>query len=213
MDETKLLLNIPEADNINHIVIFLTGTIPLPVGMAGAVYFSWPDPNAPPNWQYLGYISNNKPSAIFKISQLKKLHEMDENGLSTAFSQFNVFGSQPISYIAQVGVSIESEAAVNQLVPATVRKTKITLNFVLSIYFKKNLIKLHRPLRQIIHNLAKKCWKISSISLAVLPLLSLKWCLIHLRRLCHYRQYKPGIKTSNVDYNKIPTFGSETSIR
>lgn len=54
VDETKFLLNIPEADNINHIVIFLTGTIQLPVGLAGAVYFSWPDPNAPPNWQYLG---------------------------------------------------------------------------------------------------------------------------------------------------------------
>lgn len=211
MDETKLLLNISEADNINHIVIFLTGTIPLPVGMAGAVYFSWPDPNAPPNWQYLGYISNNKPSAIFKISQLKKLHEMDENGLSTAFSQFNVFGSQPISHIAQIGVSIESEAAVNQLAPATVRKTKTTLNFELSIYF--NAFNYHRPLHQIIHNLARKCWKISSISLAALQLLSLKWCPIHLRRLFHYRQYKPGIKTLNADYSKTPTFGSETSIR
>lgn len=155
VEEGKFLLNIPEADNINHIVVFLTGTIPLPVGTAGAVYFSWPDPNAPPNWQFLGkvasvyefkgkklciqtnkkqclnrifrvfvwvlgYISNNKPSAIFKISTLKKLDEMETNGLSAAMSQFNVFGSQPISHAAQIGVSIEPESQVTQLVPATV---------------------------------------------------------------------------------------------
>lgn len=58
--EGKFLLNIPEADNINHIVIFLTGTIPLPAGLAGAVYFSWPDPNAPPNWQFLGMVNATK---------------------------------------------------------------------------------------------------------------------------------------------------------
>lgn len=58
--EGKFLLNIPEADNINHIVIFLTGTIPLPAGLAGAVYFSWPDPNAPPNWQFLGMVNVTK---------------------------------------------------------------------------------------------------------------------------------------------------------
>lgn len=39
VEEGKFLLNIPEADNINHIVIFLTGAIPLPGGLAGAVYF------------------------------------------------------------------------------------------------------------------------------------------------------------------------------
>lgn len=60
VEDGKFLLNITEADNINHIVIFLTGAIPLPAGLSGAVYFSWPDPNAPPNWQYLGmYRSNN----------------------------------------------------------------------------------------------------------------------------------------------------------
>lgn len=120
LEESKLLLNIPEADNINHIVVFLTGAIPLPMGMACSVYFSWPDPHAPPNWLYLGYISNTKPSAIFKISQLKKLDEMEMNGLSSALSQFNVFGNQPISHIAQIGVSIEPESTVTQLVPATV---------------------------------------------------------------------------------------------
>ncbi|XP_031640627.1 protein OPI10 homolog [Contarinia nasturtii] len=121
VDEGKFLLNIPEADNINHIVIFLTDAIP--VGLAGAVYFSWPDPVAPPSWQFLGYISNNKPSAIFKISTLKKLDEMETNGLSAAMSQFNVFGAQPISHTAQIGVSIEPEATVTQLEPATTSPT------------------------------------------------------------------------------------------
>lgn len=111
--DAQFLITIPEADNVNHVVVFLTGTTPFPEGMAGAVYFSWPDPTAPPAWQFLGYISNSKPSAIFKISQLKKLDEMPS-------STVNVFGANlPISHTAQIGVSIEPEGNLMQQTPAT----------------------------------------------------------------------------------------------
>ena len=33
--ETQFLTTIHDADNINHIVVFMTGTIPFPQGMGG----------------------------------------------------------------------------------------------------------------------------------------------------------------------------------
>ena len=94
------MITIPEADNVNHIVLFLTGSVPFPEGVAGQVFFSWPDPNAPPNWQLLGHIANTKPSVIFKISSLKKLHEMGD------YSNLNTFGQQAICHNAQIGISV-----------------------------------------------------------------------------------------------------------
>lgn len=111
IDDSKFLINIPEADNINYIVTFLTGSSPLPLGTAAAVYWSWPDPHNPSRWQFLGFISNSKPSAIFKISQLKKLHELEQQ------ETIMQFGSDAISHIAQVGISIEPEVSILQQIP------------------------------------------------------------------------------------------------
>ncbi|XP_077297197.1 protein OPI10 homolog isoform X2 [Arctopsyche grandis] len=111
--ESQFLTTITDVDSINHIVIFLTGAIPLPEGTVGMVYFSWPDPNAPPNWQLLGHISNSKPSAIFKISSLKKLSEMTSNGY------VGTFGQQKICNNAQIGISIEPEINAQLQLPTT----------------------------------------------------------------------------------------------
>lgn len=65
------------------------------------VYFSWPDEEAKPNWQLLGILSNNKPSAIFKLSNLKQHCDTSSQPLN-AFSQF-----PSITINAQIGISIE----------------------------------------------------------------------------------------------------------
>nr|CAG4645801.1 EOG090X0D82 [Lynceus sp. MCZ IZ 141354] len=103
----QFLTTVPDADNVNHIVVFLTGVQPLPEGFGGSVYFSWPDPAAPPSWQYLGFISNAKPSAIFKITKLKHLN-----------NPANITFGSAISHNAQIGISIEPMFQIQSLTPA-----------------------------------------------------------------------------------------------
>lgn len=83
------MITIPNADDINHVVVFLTGMVPLPVDMAGAVFFSFPDPSSPPSWIYLGYICNEKPSAIFKINKLKRMTTGKSINQSITLSQID----------------------------------------------------------------------------------------------------------------------------
>ena len=109
---TNVVSEIVDADNVNHIVIFLTGAIPFPDDMGGAVYFAWPQPGGgEPVWQLLGSISNAKPSAIFRISRLK---QSDENLSST-----NSFLGQGRGRTnAVVGISVEPLITLQGLTPA-----------------------------------------------------------------------------------------------
>ncbi|XP_054257292.1 protein OPI10 homolog [Macrosteles quadrilineatus] len=104
--ERQFVTVIPNADDTDHLAVFLTGQICFPAGAAGLIYFSCPDPNAPPNWQLLGYISNDKPSSVFKITGLKN-NVIEQSG-------FLQFAQQAISHNAQIGISVEPIEVVQQ---------------------------------------------------------------------------------------------------
>ncbi|KAL1123939.1 hypothetical protein AAG570_001709 [Ranatra chinensis] len=112
VDEKHFLITIPDADNIHHVAVFLTGTVAFPPGFSGlmlfAVYYSLPDPNAPPNWRLMGFISNEKPSSIFRISGLKI-----DDPPSSGFLQF---AQHKISHVAQIGIAIDTDEVVKQQV-------------------------------------------------------------------------------------------------
>lgn len=113
VSETQFLFNIPEADKINHVVIFMTGQTPFPDDFGGAVYFSWPRPEGPA-WILLGHITNAKPSAIFKISSLKASSDDEQSGNGPHFGAM----SHQQSHLAQIGVSVEPLSQLAQQTPA-----------------------------------------------------------------------------------------------
>lgn len=107
----KFVFNLADYESVNHVVVFMLGTVAFPAGMGGAVYFSLPDPDSVggPVWQLLGFITNDKPSAIFKIS-----------GLKAGVGASHPFGAMaPSASIAQVGVSVEALDQLAQQIPAT----------------------------------------------------------------------------------------------
>ncbi len=61
----------------NHVVVFLTGHLPFPPGMGGSVYIVGESQQSiggqassgVKDYIFMGFISNDKPSAIFKLAQ------------------------------------------------------------------------------------------------------------------------------------------------
>ncbi|KAF2357041.1 protein of unknown function DUF775 [Trinorchestia longiramus] len=111
--DTRFVITLTDADSINHVVVFMTGTLPFPDDLGGAVYFSWPSPEGAPEWHFLGTITNQKPSAIFKISGLKT------NMPAPSQNPFLLSHPQQSSHHAQIGISAEPLQVINGLTPAT----------------------------------------------------------------------------------------------
>ncbi|EJD01996.1 DUF775-domain-containing protein [Fomitiporia mediterranea MF3/22] len=63
IDETHATFELPSVSTINHICVFLLGTVPFPDGYGATVHLHWPGKG----FQLLGALSNDKPSAIFRV--------------------------------------------------------------------------------------------------------------------------------------------------
>ncbi|WVR04177.1 hypothetical protein IAU60_001177 [Kwoniella sp. DSM 27419] len=63
IDETHFVFPLEQPYEINHLTVFLLGTVPFPDGYGASVHFAWPGKEYIP----LGVLTNHKPSAIYRL--------------------------------------------------------------------------------------------------------------------------------------------------
>eukprot|EP01135_Chromosphaera_perkinsii_P010199 Nk52_evm65s2039 gene=Nk52_evmTU65s2039 len=127
--ENRFVFSIQDPEDLNHIVAFMTGVTPFPMGMGASVYFCYKDPSGTEmDWQLLGVLSNDKPSAIFRVAGLKPkkamvdqpaMGSMNGNFTGHQLTTFNSFNSvNPVTgpSVAQIGISVEPLEVIEQMV-------------------------------------------------------------------------------------------------
>ncbi|EIM20261.1 UPF0220-domain-containing protein [Wallemia mellicola CBS 633.66] len=96
VDETHFTFTLSKPEELNHVVIFLTGQIAFPEGIGATVHFLFPGYEK--GWQLLGKLSNDKPSAIFRLRGSAIPSKLSSNTLNTV----NNNNTQAI-----IGISVE----------------------------------------------------------------------------------------------------------
>ncbi|KEP55510.1 putative inositol metabolism protein OPI10 [Rhizoctonia solani 123E] len=114
IDETHVAFTIESAVNVNHICVFMLGTVPFPPGYAATVHFHWPGKG----FQLLGMLSNEKPSAVFRLRGSYTPAQLQSH--STLSSAAAIGGPAPAvnDVTAILGIAVEPIQAVEAQISA-----------------------------------------------------------------------------------------------
>ncbi|KAG0088710.1 hypothetical protein BGZ93_005245 [Podila epicladia] len=103
VDVNKFTFQLDDAENINHIVVFLLGTVPFQPGYAATVHLLWPNKT----WQLLGMLSNHKASAIFRLKAARPPNTGSTGHPSDMAMEGDSTGSGSSPITATLGISME----------------------------------------------------------------------------------------------------------
>lgn len=112
--QDQFITSLDNVSTINHIVVFLTGEVPFSNGFGGSIFFGWPTGTGEVAWQFLGYITNDKPSAIFKLGKVKPEDAVVQNPFMAAQGQLAAMSNTS----ALLGISVEPQSDIAQKTPA-----------------------------------------------------------------------------------------------
>nr|XP_039255984.1 protein Hikeshi-like [Styela clava] len=116
IEEMKVLFDLEDITDANHIVVFMTGQTPFPDGFGGAVYLNLPSASGESNWLLLGHLTNQKPSSIYKITGIKKDFEQSTPNV---FGSMTALPSPAQPHHAQLGIAVEPLTMLVQQTPVS----------------------------------------------------------------------------------------------
>ena len=107
---TNVVFDLPCAESIKSVAVFLTGAVALPENAVAAVYFAWP-PYA--SFRFLGYVSAAKPSAVFRLNS-----DTGARAVASCATQVT----------ARLGLAVETMEQVEASVVALQKSTGVSLS-------------------------------------------------------------------------------------
>jgi len=111
-EPAKFVFRVDEVAAVNHLTVFMTGVEPFPAGLGAAVYLGWPV-GGELAWQLLGFLTNEKPSAIFRVSGTRPSIATGPSPFGAMLAGTVAMGSEA----GQIGISIEPLPELAQQTP------------------------------------------------------------------------------------------------
>ncbi|KAF8547200.1 DUF775-domain-containing protein [Imleria badia] len=125
VDQTHALFEIPAAEKVNHVCVFLLGTVSFPEGYGATVHFFWPGKGS----QVLGMLSNEKPSVIFRLRSTFSSVSNPASGMSTPSAFTSAASTTMGDVTAILGFAVEPlEAIAAQMAALPAASINATLN-------------------------------------------------------------------------------------
>ncbi|KAI6660631.1 hypothetical protein LOD99_10363 [Oopsacas minuta] len=123
VSDTVYVMQLDSVSTVNHLCVFMTGAVPFPDGYGGSIHIGWPSQDQPdPLWEYMGCISNEKPSAIFRLSRRDLVATGGNPGMFSALSH-NISNTSVL-----IGISVEQLMSIVEKVPDK-KSEAVTVDF------------------------------------------------------------------------------------
>ncbi|KAH8090327.1 hypothetical protein HD553DRAFT_302146 [Filobasidium floriforme] len=106
VNDTSFVFSIERANEINHLTVFLLGTVPFPDGYGASVHFQFPGRD----FVTLGTLTNDRPSSIYRVRPFQPQPQAQDPSLMTATLGIQIV---PLDQVQAIAASLKTPGTID----------------------------------------------------------------------------------------------------